>query len=402
MKKNIPVLYQNKSDCCGCGACVNVCPRNAIKMVADECGFLYPKIDDDLCVGCRKCTTVCAFQNINEENTPLSTYAAVSKNKEQSVKSASGGIFASLAEDFINKGGVVFGASFDEDRGVLHQRVDKIENLYLLQGSKYVQSKIGSTYKEAKKLLTAGEKVLFSGTPCQVAGLRSYLGKEYDGLLTVDIICHGVPSEKIFQSYLHFIEDKYKGKLTYFTFRDKNIGWGINGKAIFETPSGKKKNVTLWQSGSSYLFYFIKGWIYRENCYQCKYAGAHRPGDITLGDYWGIEKQHPEYLNGADGWDESNGISVVIANTLKGLEVLNEIDGLEMRSSTFEKAAYGNKQLMHPSEKGKRQEILEQYRIGGWDALENRYQKKIGIRKYASQVKALIPLKMKRWLKGRI
>lgn len=402
MKKNIPVLYQKKSDCCGCGACLNICPRNAIKMVADEYGFLYPQIDDTLCVGCRKCMTVCAFQNINEENTPLSTYVAVSKNKEQSVKSASGGIFASLAEDFINKGGVVFGASFDEDRGVLHQRVDKIENLYLLQGSKYVQSKIGSTYKEAKKLLTAGEKVLFSGTPCQVAGLRSYLGKEYDGLLTVDIICHGVPSEKMFQSYLHFIEDKYKGKLTYFTFRDKKIGWGINGKAIFEAQAGKRKSVTLWQSGSSYLFYFIKGWIYRENCYKCKYAGVHRPGDITLGDYWGIEKQHPEYLNGADGWDEGNGISVVIANTAKGLEVLNEIDGLEMRSSTFEKAAYGNKQLMHPSEKGKRQEILEQYRIGGWDALENRYQKKIGIRKYASQVKALIPLKMKRWLKGRI
>ena len=193
-----------------------------------------------------------------------------------------------------------------------------------------------------------------------------------------------------------------EGKIKYFTFRDKKIGWGINGKVMLSLKNKKTKSVKLWQSGSSYLYYFIKGWLYRENWYRCKYAGKNRPGDITLGDYWGIEKQHPEYLNGADGWDESNGISVVIANTSKGLEVLNEIDGLEMRSSTFEKAAYGNKQLMHPSEKGKRQEILEQYRIGGWDALENRYQKKIGIRKYASQVKALIPLKMKRWLKGRI
>ena len=198
------------------------------------------------------------------------------------------------------------------------------------------------------------------------------------------------------------LERKYEGKIKYFTFRDKKIGWGINGKVVLSLKNKKTKSVKLWQSGSSYLYYFIKGWLYRENCYRCKYAGKNRPGDITLGDYWGIEKQHPEYLNGADGWDESNGISVVIANTSKGLEVLNEIDGLEMRSSTFEKAAYGNKQLMHPSEKGKRQEILEQYRIGGWDALENRYQKKIGIRKYASQVKALIPLKIKRWLKGRI
>ena len=173
-------------------------------MVADECGFLYPEIDGDLCVGCRKCTSVCAFQNINENNTPLSVYAAVSQNKEQAVKSASGGIFASLAEDYINKGGIVFGAAFDEKRGVLHQCINKTEELYLLQGSKYVQSKIGSTYKEAKELLIAGKKVLFSGTPCQIAGLNSYLGKEYDGLLTVDIICHGVPSEKIFQ---------YRGKV---------------------------------------------------------------------------------------------------------------------------------------------------------------------------------------------
>lgn len=400
MEKNIPVLYQEKSDCCGCGACLNICPRNAIRMAADECGFLYPKIDVDLCVGCRKCTSVCAFQNINENNTPLNTYAAVSQNKEQAVKSASGGIFASLAEDYINKGGIVFGAAFDEKRGVSHRSINKTEMLYLLQGSKYVQSKIGNTYKETKELLNSGRKVLFSGTPCQIAGLKSYLGKEYDGLLTVDIICHGVPSEKIFQSYLRFIEDKYEGKLTDFTFRDKNIGWGINGKAVFENQAGKKKKVTLWQSGSSYLFYFIKGWIYRENCYRCKYAGAHRPGDITLGDYWGIEKQHPEFLS--DGWDESKGISVVIANTEKGKVALEGLQEVEFRQSTFKKAAVANGQLRHPSEQGKRSEILELYRSGGWNALEQMYQKKIGLKKYSSQIKAIIPQNIKRWLKANI
>lgn len=216
----------------------------------------------------------------------------------------------------------------------------------------------------------------------------------------MDIICHGVPSEKIFQSYLNFIEDKYESKLTYFTFRDKNIGWGINGKAVFENQVGKKKKVTLWQSGSSYLFYFIKGWIYRESCYRCKYAGAHRHGDITLGDYWGIEKQHPEFLS--DGWDESKGISVVIANTEKGKAALEGLQGVEFRQSTFEKAAVANGQLRHPSEQGKRSEILELYRSGGWNALEQRYQKRIGIRKYSSQIKAVIPLGLKRWLKNKI
>lgn len=400
MEKNIPVLYKEKSECCGCGACLNICPRNAISMVEDECGFLYPEIDDNVCIRCKKCTLVCAFQNINENNKPLKTYAAVSKNKEQAVKSASGGVFAAIAKDFLNKGGIVFGAAFNEKKEVLHKSINKIEELYLLQGSKYVQSKIGNTYKEVKDLLIDGNKVLFSGTPCQVAGLKSYLGKEYDGLLTVDIICHGVPSEKIFQSYLQFMEDKYGGGLTYFTFRDKNIGWGINGKAIFEDKTGKKKKVTLWQSGSSYLFYFIKGWIYRENCYHCKYAGRHRPGDITLGDYWGIEKQHPDFLT--DGWDESKGISVVIANTEKGQAALERLQEIEFKQSTFEKAAAGNGQLNHPSKEGKRNEILNLYQNGGWNALEQRYQKKIGLRKYSSQIKAVIPKKIKRWLKAKI
>lgn len=400
MERNVPILYENREDCCGCGACINICPRTAINMVEDECGFLYPQIDESKCVRCQKCKTVCAFQNVKGKNEPLETHAAISKNREQASQSASGGIFAALATQVIQNGGVVFGAAFSENYGVAHREVEDIEHLFFLQGSKYVQSRIGSTYQQTKEYLEKGKKVLFSGTPCQIAGLKSFLGKKYANLLTVDIICHGVPSEKIFQSYLRFIEDKYKGKLTYFTFRDKTIGWGINGKAIFEDSAGKKKKVTLWQSGSSYLFYFIKGWIYRENCYQCKYAGAHRPGDITLGDYWGIEKQHPDFL--ADGWDESRGISVVIANTERGKIALEKLSEIELRQSTFDKAAIANGQLRHPSEEGKRSEILDLYRNGGWDALERRYQKKIGLRKYSSQIKSVIPKNIKRWLKANI
>ena len=401
MEKNIPILYGDKGECCGCGACLNVCPRTAISMIEDECGFLYPHIDENKCVGCQRCKTVCAFQNITERNVPLETYAAVSQNKEQARKSASGGIFAAVATQFIQNGGVVFGAAFSDNYGVEHRVIESIDFLSLIQGSKYVQSRIGNTYQQAKGYLEKGREVLFSGTPCQIAGLKSFLGKEYANLLTVDIICHGVPSEKIFLSYLHSLEKKHKGIIESFTFRDKEIGWGINGRAVFNIEN-QKHSIKLWQSGSSYLYYFIKGWLYRENCYKCKYAGKNRPADITLGDYWGIEKQHPEYLDGPSGWDESKGISVIIANTEKGIDVLSKLNGIEKRRSTFEKAAHGNKQLSHPSEQGKRQEILNLFVTEGWEALEERYQKKIGFKKYSSQVKAIIPLRLKRCLKSRV
>ena len=401
MEKQIPVLYQEKSDCCGCGACMNICPRKAISMTEDECGFVYPEIDVELCIRCGKCKKVCAFQNTEEINYPLKTIAAVSKNKEQASNSASGGIFAAIAELFIKNNGVVYGAAFDEMWNVSHREISKVEELHVLQGSKYVQSNIGLTYTQAKEKLENGKKVLFSGTPCQIAGLKKYLGKKYENLLTIDIVCHGVPSGKIFQSYIKYLENKEDGTLKYFTFRDKKIGWGINGCAKFETPSGKIKEKKLWQSASSYLYYFVKGWIYRENCYYCKYAGKNRPGDITLGDYWGIEKEHPEYLQ-SSGWDENKGISVVIANSEKGEKYLHQIECLDTRPSLFEKAARANDQLNHPSSEGKRNEILSAFMKAGWCELEREYQKSIGLKRYASQLKAMIPKKLKKCLKSQI
>lgn len=401
MEKQIPVLYQEKSDCCGCGACMNICPRKAISMTEDECGFVYPEIDAELCIRCGKCKKVCAFQNTEETNYPLRTIAAVSKNKEQASNSASGGIFAAIAELFIKNNGVVYGAAFDEAWNVSHREISKVDEIHVLQGSKYVQSNIGLTYTQAKEKLENGNKVLFSGTPCQIAGLKKYLGKNYENLLTIDIVCHGVPSGKIFQSYIKYLENKENGTLKYFTFRDKTIGWGINGCAKFETRSGKIKEKRLWQSASSYLYYFVKGWIYRENCYCCKYAGKNRPGDITLGDYWGIEKEHPEYLK-SSGWDENNGISVVIANSENGEKYLHQIECLDIRPSLFEKAARANDQLNHPSSEGKRSEILSAFMRAGWCELESEYQKNIGLKRYASQLKAMIPKKLKKCLKSQI
>lgn len=398
-KQTVPVLYKEKADCCGCGACFNVCPRQAIAMKEDQCGFLYPEIDASVCVGCGRCRSVCSYQNEKVSHSPVKTFAAVARDRNIVKKSASGGIFAALAGKMIMEGGVVYGAAFWRDWSVQHTGIESISQLHRLQGSKYTQSSTGTSFRQVKHYLEQGRKVLYSGTPCQIAGLYGYLGKDDENLITVDIICHGVPSGRMFQDYIRQLETDNGGKVTAFSFRDKSAGWGINGCALIE-KKGISVRKRIWQSASSYLFYFTRGWIYRENCYQCKYACSHRPADLTLGDYWGIEKVHPEYL-GKGEWDESEGISVVIANSQKGLETLEQLGELiELKPSSFEKAAWKNGQLNHPSKPGSRDELLKQYASGGWSALENRFHKNIGWRKYSSQVKSVIPAGIKRRLKG--
>ena len=395
-RREVPILFDKKADCCGCGACLNVCPSQAISMKEDEYGFLYPWIDETVCVTCGMCKKVCAFQNHSVRNRPIATFAAVARDHTLAAGSASGGVFAALAHGFLAGDGVVFGAAFQENWSVRHCSVDRAENVCKLQGSKYTQSDTGRTYAEVKELLAAGKNVLYSGTPCQIAGLYGYLGREYDNLLTVDLVCHGVPNNRMLQEYIQSIESKYEGKVTSFTFRDKSIGWGINGSAQIE---GKKRKVKLWKSASSYLYYFSDGSIYRESCYQCKYACAARPADLTIGDYWGIEKAHPEYLK-KDGWDERNGISVVVVNTEKGTQYLKLLSScVALKESAFEKASAGNAQLNHPSDPGKRSEVLHDYLHGGWSALENRFEKRIGLRKYSSQIKSMIPRFIKQKLK---
>ena len=394
----VPVLYSSKDRCCGCGACLNICPRHAIAMKEDELGFLYPEIREDLCVRCGLCKKVCAFQNRQEESVPLACCAAVNKDKETLKYSASGGVFHALALDTIEKDGVVYGAAFTDDWSVCHTSGEEIRQIGRLQGSKYAHSDTGRTFSEAKKMLEEGRSVLFSGTPCQIAGLRAFLGRDYDNLLTVDIVCHGVPAAAMLQGYIKHLEEKWGASVTAFTFRDKSLGWGKNGSVVFEGKIGKKK---LWQSDSAYLYYFAKGWIFRKNCYECKYTSRYRPGDLTIGDFWGIEKQHLDYL-GKRGWDESKGISFVFASTDKGLSALDRLsDRMDMKPATFEEIAAGNGQLRHPSEKGPRDEILAVYKEGGWEALEKRFYEKTGLRRHSSFIKSLIPSGIKRAIKSR-
>lgn len=397
--KKVPILFAEKKDCCGCWACVNVCPHQAIQMKEDQYGFLYPQIDESLCVGCGLCRKVCNYQNGEVTNVPLETFAAIGKDPQLTRKSTSGGIFASIARQHLEYGGYVCGACFDERWNVKHEIISNAKDLSKLQGSKYLQSNIGSCYTEIKKLLADGKKVLFSGTPCQVDGLYGFLRKPFDNLTTIDIVCHGVPNNKMFHDYLRYLEKKHNGKITSFVFRDKDLGWGCHGRVSFDTPKGKvEKN--QWESSTSYIHYFREGWIYRENCYHCKYACQHRPADITLGDFWGIEKAHPEYL-GKGGWNEEEGLSLVVANTVKGKDLIADYrDVLELRPSTFEKASARNGNLKHPTPLPKgRADFLRLYEAEGWPAIEIIF-KRLGWKRYKTQIKRLLPNSVKRLLKS--
>ena len=394
--KTAPVLFLEKKDCCACGACVNACSKDAISMKEDEYGFLYPFIDADKCVKCGKCKTVCAYQNVKENNKPLKTWAAVSSSEKIVMHSASGGVFSTLAAAFLKSKEYVSGAVFDDGFNLHHIITDNMKDLIKLQGSKYTQSNTGDVFRQIREKLKNGNNVLFCGCPCQVAGLRAYLGKEYDNLFTLDLICHGVPSNRMFKDYLKCYENQKDIKTKRFLFRDKKLGWGINGKLITQDNKNKK----ILSSSSSYLYYFLHGLLYRNNCYNCKYSCHNRPGDITIGDYWGVEKEHPDYL-GAAKIDESKGVSVIIANTCKGLRLIEEHSALfNLYESTFEKAARGNAQLNSPTKYDhKREEILDVYADGGWEAVEMKFNKEIGLKRYSGYIKSLIPQKLKRTLK---
>lgn len=393
-------LYIDKSDCCGCGACMNICPKQAISMQPDEYGFIYPEIDENICINCGLCKKVCGYQAEVTVPQTKDTYVAVAKNRKILETSASGGVFAALATEVINKGGVAFGCSMEREKHELipkHIMVDNLDDLIKLQGSKYVQSYIGDTYALAKKELEQGRLVLFSGTPCQIDGLKYYLMKNYDNLITVDLICHGVPSAQMFQYYISVLEKKLKRQVVDFKFRDKSKGWGLNAKVIYEKDKELLSN-SLSCENSSYYSLFLNSEIYRENCYSCKYANKNRVGDLTIGDFWGIENEHHQYLKSID---ISKGVSCVIVNNTHGAAMLRDLcKNIQLLPSEFEKAARSNTQLNHPSNRSERREIvLDIYSNGGYAAVEKWYKKSQGIRYYTSIVKGLLPDKLKSTLK---
>lgn len=382
------ILFQEKKDCCGCGACMNICPKNAIYMKQDEYGFLYPCIDDEKCIRCGKCKMVCAYQEEIRKTTIQDTYVAVAKHKDILNKSSSGGIFAAIAERVCDANGVVYGCAMENHNGKLsaeHIRIVEKSHIEKIQGSKYVQSDLKDCFKDLKKDLEEEKFVFFSGTPCQVASLYKYLGNtQTKKLLTMDIICHGVPNAAFFAAYLAELEKKYKGTIIDFRFRDKSEGWGLSASVDYVDSSLEIKNKKIPSVLSSYYTLFLKSSIYRESCYQCKYANCYRQSDLTAGDYWGIQSAHPEYLKENGGEiEEKRGVSCLLVNTTHGKEMIECFGGgLCLKKSVFDKVAKKNAQLNFPSKPNEdREKILEMYRVDGYPAVEKWFNKQLGIKK---------------------
>ena len=401
-------IYKQEKDCCACWACMNICPKNAIEMKSNQYGFLYPVIDHEQCINCGACKKVCAYQVSEVRNRPIQAYAAVNKSIEQLMKSASGGVFSALASKILEREGVVFGATLEFLDGHAmphHIVVENVEQLPALQGSKYVQSAIGNTYKQAKEFLKNGKNVLFSGTPCQIDGLYGYLGKDYDNLITVDVICHGVPNAQFFDDYLQNEKAKKNAQeVCGYTFRDKKKGWGMNSRLDLQYHDQMVKSVHIPARLASYNTFFLDGDIYRENCYFCKYAGELRPSDLTIGDYWGIEIEHPELLKKKE-FQERYGISCILANTTKGVRVCESLNGIYKEVSSFEKVSNRNKQLKHPSLLSpKRETILRLYAEQGYEALDawfyRNYKKQIILHTVFNMVPRGLQMRLKKILKN--
>lgn len=399
------ILFNEKADCCGCGACQNICPKDAIEMIEDEYGFIYPSINIKKCISCGACKLVCAYQKKTLKLNVKKTYIAISKNKNLIEKSASGGVFSTLANKFLENGGIVYGAILDFDKKIetKHIRIDKQEDLYKLQGSKYIQSNLGKIYRDVKKDLLQNKEVLFSGTPCQIDALKSFLGKIFDNLYTIDIICHGVPSNNLFLNYIRFIEKKRNIKIIDFSFRNKGKGWSLIRKIgyigkIRYIKNNKIKEEILPAWTSSYYKLFLLSKICRINCYSCKYAKNKRCGDITIGDYWGVEKEHPEYYTTIkEKLELKKGVSCILINSEKGIDFLSLYGReLELKPSDLEKVMSHNAQLKCSSKlDNDRKIILDLYKLEKYEAVEKWYLKFIGYKKYLYFIWNKLPVKIK-------
>lgn len=329
------------ADCCGCNACEQLCPKKCITFEYNSEGFLYPQVDSSLCIDCGVCTKHCPIISEVERGVNPEVYAAKYTNRDTTFKSTSGGIFIPLALNVLEQGGIVFGCAYDENLVAKHIAVESRDELYRLQSSKYVQSDTRGIYTAVKASLENGRKVLFSGTGCQAAGLKAFLKKDYDNLLIADIVCHGVPSPKLFERYIDYMGKKLGGRLTEYNFRSKEKrGWDLYYKA-----SNGKKSKSDYGFFDPYYNAFLEGKTYRECCYSCKFANTERAGDITLADYWGIQKMHPDFF-------DDNGVSLVLINSEKGKKAWEEISGsVTSISSTVEKAAVMNGNLVAPSKR---------------------------------------------------
>lgn len=329
------IQINDKKDCCGCYGCFNVCPKQCIYMKSDSEGFAYPVVDKSSCIECGLCEKVCPVINRSAKRdlTQTEVVACKSRNELERLASSSGGVFSLLATQTIKNSGIVFAAAFDKNFEVRHSGFDSLEQLPLYRGSKYIPSKIGDSYAKAKTELTNGRQVMFVGTHCQIAGLQHFLRKEYDNLLTVEIICHGVPSPVVFGKFLHEVAP---GEIQNISFRDKSIGWARYSMKIDYIENGAQKTYTQPAYQNPYMRGFIKGLYLRPSCYSCPAKDFVSGADITLADYWGVDTLKTDI-------NDDKGVSMVLTYNTKGKSALQSIaDKLEIHPSTLDSALKNN------------------------------------------------------------
>ena len=358
-------MYLNsfdKYECCGCTACEQICKKGAITMQEDSEGFFYPVIDKDQCINCGLCEKVCAISNSRYDNSKNpQVFASYHCDANERTKSSSGGIFFAIAQWIISQEGVVYGAAFDENLQLSHIGVDNLKDLEKLRGSKYLQSKMDNTYKEVKEQLKLGRWVYFVGTGCQVAGLKAFLRKQYPTLVTSDLVCHGTPSQKLFNMHIEYLGKKVKGNILEYKFRDSKQ-WGNYERFRYKKESKIFEGLTGPFTLSPYIYSFEKLYTQRYSCYQCKFAQIPRQGDITLADYWGVKDFFPQI-------DAKNGVSLVLLNNEQGLNVWTQISGslIYHKSHVEDGARYNNNLIRHTEEPEIRKDIYEKIQQLGYD-----------------------------------
>lgn len=376
--------------CSGCGACVQICPKHCISFVEGDDGFCFPRIREDQCIHCNRCNDVCPYSKQISYYNIIRSFSVKAKNSDAQKKSSSGGCFYGLSRSIIDQGGEVFGAAWEDNFQCVHKGATNCDELASLLGSKYVQSRCDHVFPIIRDKLKSEQTVLFAGTPCQIDGLRNYLGKEHGNLLLVDIACHGVPSNKDFSKCIQWIEKKHGGKLIYLKFRDKDFaGWAHSLTYKIE-KNNSIKTYTAAPYKIPYYYFFLYSKNIRKSCYYCPYIGKSRVGDITLSDFWAAESCLAESEIG-------NGISTVLCNTEKGMKWLEKsAKYLNAKMIDTELALKGNQPFLKaPEVYPHREVILKQVLNDGYMGISHYLKPKELV---VTAIKALIPEKTKRMI----
>lgn len=358
-----------KQDCCGCSACMAVCPRDSISMVADDEGFLYPYVNTSSCVNCGLCFSTCK----DKEKTKIAvmeTFAAKNNSTDVISKSSSGGLSHAICREIIEAGGVAYGVAYTSKYEVVIRKAETVNDADIFYGSKYVQANPLNSYRDVRKDLSESRKVLFIGTSCYIAGLVSFLEKSktpIDNLYTVDLICHGVPSPRVFKDYIKWIEGK-KGVVDTFLFRTKKKPWGYGSKnygCTIKYANGKEETDTV--RSRVFLTLFFSNNCLRPHCHKCEFAGVDKPADLTVADYWGCKEEEPDFFT-------EKGVSAVIAHTQKGIDLLSKAVELDTKKTTIEKIKKKQGNLNHSSPVAEtRDQFWRDYSVDEFSSIAKKY-----------------------------